>query len=174
MISVYADDDLFEAYRQYRRIKMLYVAIAALYAAIVIAIALLYISLPYKDPMQTPYKVIFGVITGAFIIFSYPYLGIKLRRSKAYYRLLLGASVGIKNTSIAFFDRIDDWEVKDRVDVNVLVFKKWNEKKREWDERKLYIDAEKDVPEFTQNEEVLTVTYGNVIISYEETGNHCE
>lgn len=173
MISVYTDDDLLEAFRQYRRIKIFYAAIAALYAAIVVVIVFAYISLPYNDSMQTVYKVIFGVATGAFVIFSYPYLGIKLRRSKAYFKLLAGASVGIKNTSIAFFDRIDDWEVKDRVDVNVLVFKKWNEKKGEWDERKLYIDAEKDVPEFTQNEEVLTVTYGNVIISYKETGNHC-
>jgi len=174
MTTIYTDEDLLDAFKQYRRIKMFYAAIAVLYAAIVVAIVLIYISLPYKDPAQTPLKVVFGVVTGVFIIFSYPYLGIKLRRSKAYYKLLSGASVGIKNTSIAFFDRIEDWEVKDRVDVNVLVFKRWNEKKGEWDERKLYIDAEKDVPEFKQNEEVLAVTYGNVLISYTQTGNYCE
>lgn len=171
MITIYDDDDFFAAYRQYKRIIFVYALIAVIYAAGVIAIGATYISLPYGDSNQTLLKVIFGIITGIFVIFSYPYLGVKMRRSAAYYKLLKGASVGIKETNLAYFDRIDDWEVKDRVDVNVLVFKTWNGKKREWDERKQYIDAEKDVPEFKENEEVLTVTYGNVIISYAETGN---
>lgn len=174
MIDVYNDEDLLSAYKQYKRIIGVYVLVAAVYAAFVAATIIYYISLPYKDSAQTTVKVIFGVVTAAFILFSYPYLGIKLRRIKAYYRLLSGVSAGYKNTDVAYFSHIDDWEDYDRVDVNVLVFKKWNGKKREWDERKLYIDAEKDVPEFRENEEVRVVTFGNIIVQYCSTGNFCE
>lgn len=174
MIDIYSDEDLFSACRQYKKIVCFYIAVAAAYALAVIAAVLFYISLPYKDSAQTTVKIIFGVVTGLFILFSYPYLGIKVRRVKAYYRLLSGISAGYKNTDVAYFSHIDDWEEYDRVDVNVLVFKKWNSKKREWDERKLYVDAEKDVPEFKENEEVRVVTFGNIIVQYCATGNFCE
>lgn len=174
MINIYSDDDFLSAHRQYKKIIGVYVLAAAVYALFVAAAILYYISLPYKDSAQTVVKVIFGVVTAAFVIFSYPYLGIKVRRIKAYHRLLGGISAGLKNTDIAYFSHIDDWEEYDKVDVNVLVFKKWNGKKREWDERKLYIDAEKDVPGFKENEEVRVVTFGNIIVQYRSTGNFCE
>lgn len=174
MTDVYSDDDLFSARRQYKTIMFVYVLIAAAYAAFVAAAIIYYISLPYKDSAQTTVKVVFGIVTALFVLFSYPYLGIKMRRIKAYCRLLGGISAGIKGTDTAYFSHIDDWDVYDKVDVNVLVFKKWNGKKRVWDERKLYIDAEKDVPEFKENEEVQVVTFGNVIIQYRSPGNFCE
>jgi len=174
MTDIYTDEDLISIYRQYKKILFGYIAVAAIYVAFLAWAVVFYVSLPYNDPAQTTIKVVFGVVTAAFVFFSYPYIGIKLRRAKAYYRLLSGVSAGIKNTDVAYFSHIDDWEVYDRVDVNVLVFKKWNGKKREWDERKLYIDAEKDVPEFKENEEVLFVTFGNVLVSYRSTGNFCK
>jgi len=174
MVSIYQDEDLLSAYKQYKKIFYFYVAAAAVYAAFLAAMVLLFVSLPYEDPAQTTIEVVFGVVTGIFIIFSYPYLGIKFRRVKAYYKLLGGISEGIKNVDVSYFSHIDDWEVYDGVDVNVLVFKKWNEKKREWDERKLYVDAEKDLPEFKENEEVRAVTFGNIVVQYCSTGNFCE
>lgn len=174
MISIYRDEDLVEAYKQYKKIFLFYAAIAAVYAVFLAAIIAYYVSLPYEDPAQTTVKIIFGVVTGAFIIFSFPYLEIKFRRIKAYYKLLGGISSGIKNVDVSYFSHIDDWDVYDGVDVNVLVFKKWNEKKQEWDERKLYVDAEKDLPEFKENEEVRAVTFGNIVVQYCSTGNFCE
>lgn len=93
-----------------------------------------------------------------------------MHRSKHYCRFLKNISLGIKEHSVAYFSHIDDWETKDRVDVNVFVFKTWNKKKQEWDYRNVYIDAEKTPPEFQENEEISYVTEGNTLVQFERTG----
>lgn len=174
MITIYEDSDYLDALKQYRKIKLLYVAVALLYVLLLAACMIWNVSLPYDSPTATPIKIITSLITIAFILFSFPYCDIKIRRVKAYCRLLRNLSEGIKEKGKAFFSHIDDWETKDRVDVNVLVFKTWNSKKVQWDYLNVYVDAEKELPEFKENEEVEYITEGNVLISYRKTGNFCK
>ncbi len=171
MISIYHDDDMHYAYKQYRGIVNVYILVALIYAIVCITCLVLYVSLPYNSPYHTFYKVVISICSALFIIFSYPYIGITMFRSRSYFKLLKNISLGLKSKDVAYFSYIDDWSTKDNVDLNVLVFKKWNVKKRKWEENNVYVDAEKELPIFEENEEVALILHGNVLVQYERTGN---
>lgn len=171
MIRIYEDDDYLNAIKQYRRILFFFLCVTALYVILCIGSIVWNLSLPYNSSSSIIIKVLIGVITAIYVVFVYIYGGIKIHRSKYYCRMLKILSRGIKEKGLAYFSHIDDWETKDKVDVNVLVFKTWNVKKQKWDERNVYVDAEKELPEFKENEEVLYITQGNVLVEYAKTGN---
>lgn len=171
MIKFFDDADYDKALEQYRKIKTVYLAICLFYAILMIVSVVFYMTLPYADPLQVAVKWEASVLTALFILFSFPYCGIKMHRSRFYCKMLKNISTGIKERGKAYFSHVDDWEVKDHVDVNVYVFKTWNEKKQAWEFRNVYIDAEKTPPEFEENEEIAYITEGNVLVEYERTGN---
>ena len=97
-------------------------------------------NMPYKAPAQAIPKWIVYVASVLFVIFSFPYLGIKYLRIRKYYKLIAYLSVGLKQVNESKFLRYEDYETKDGVDLYILIFSEWNAKKSEYMDRKIMFD----------------------------------
>lgn len=167
MIRLYSDEDLWNATRQRNRILKIYLGVLALYVAAFVAIVVLYVSLPYNDPSAVWYIVGASVLTALFIFFSFPFLGICFKRSNAYYKMIKYISVGLKEYDCLPFAGIEDWITHDGVDVNVATFTVRNRKRDEDMLRQVYIDGEKDFPDFQEGHYAKLILQGNLLIEYE-------
>lgn len=171
MTVIFNDDDLIQAFRQKRRIFWFYMLILAVFVLICLACLIYYINLPYKDKLQAVPKWIVYVASFAFVIFSFPYLGIKHLRIRKYYKLISYLSVGLKQVNESIFLRYEDYENKDGVDLYVLIFSEWNVKKSEYMDRKIFCDKEKPLPEFSEGDVVRYLSQGNLMVAYEIIGH---
>lgn len=168
MTSVYNDYDLLNVYKQRRKIFNVFLAVTGVYVAICLVCLLFYMSLPYNDPMQTPISMVVYLATPPYVVFLFPYMGIKYRRVNRYYRVLVQLSIGRKNIETHYFYRfIKNRSQKDNVDVHFSVFGVWDTKNKEWRERESYLDAEKPLPDFQEGDNVRYVTQANFIIQYD-------
>ncbi len=167
MTKLYSDADLWNAFRQRRRILGIFFAVTGVYLAGFLALFIYYVMLPYEDPNQTWTIAVTCVLTAIYIIFLFPYMGICFKRCNAYCKMLRFITVGLKEYSVAPFAGIEDWTTRDSVDVNVATFRVHNIKRDEDMIRQIYVDGEKDFPPFEEGEEVRFVSQGNLLIEYE-------
>ncbi len=168
MTAVYNDADFLSAYKQKRKLWWIFVAVTATYLAICIALLIYHISLPYASPKATLPKWTAYILSGIYMIFTFPYMAIKYGRVRQYVRRLTYVSVGLKQEESNYFYCFDEKPLpKDNVDVNACVFEVWNKKKREWREREVYFDAEKPLPPFESGDIVRYILQGQFIIEYE-------
>ncbi len=167
MVYLYSDDDLWDAYRQRRNILAVFFSVCAAYLAILIGFIIYYVSLPYGDGNITWVKWTVCIISVLFVFFSCPFMGIKFKRSNAYYRMLKFITVGMKECMVAPFVGIEDWTTRDYVDVNVASFTVRGVKRNEEMVRHIYIDGEKDYPPFYEGDVVKVISQGNLLIAYE-------
>ena len=167
MTKLYQDLDLLDAMKQKRRLLFGFLVATAVYVAGLVTCLTFYILLPYGDPTGVWYVVGTSALTGLYIIFCFPYMGISYKRSKAYCKMLKFISVGLKEYSVLPFEGIDDWTVRDGVDVNVALFSVKNVKKDEMMTRQIYVDGEKDFPDFHEGRSVRLISQGNLLIEYE-------
>lgn len=167
MTNLYTDEDLRLSQNQRNFYLYFYIGIACAYVAFLVGMFVLYASLPYRDPNGIWVEVAACAVTVLFIFFSFPYLGIAYRRANAYYKMLRFISVGRKEGCILPFDEVDDWTIRDGVDVNVANFTVYDKVKKEKVVRHIFVDGEKDFPPFEQGDVVKIVSQGNLLISYE-------
>ena len=138
------------------------------YLAFCIAWLVYYISLPYADPMQALPKWCVWVATALYVIFLYPYMGIKFSRVRRYFKMLTYVSMGLKHEEINYFYCFDEKALqKDNIDVDACVFETWSKKKCEWMEREAYFDPEMSRPPFESGDYVRYITQSNFVIQYE-------
>ena len=167
MVRLYQDSDLWEAHRQRGRILAgLWIA-TAIFVCGFCGIFTFYLLLPYADPRGTWAIVGACVLTGVYIIFLFPYVGICVRRVNAYYKMLRFISVGLKESMDAPFAGVDDWTTTDGVDMNVATFRVHNYKRDEDMIRRIFVDGEKDFPPFEEGMSVRVISQGNLLIEYE-------
>lgn len=169
METIFQDQDLIAAFSQKRRLFWIYIAVAAVFAALLIGCIVWFVSLPYEDDLAYLPQLILCVGASLFIIFSYVYLGIKFQRSRKYYKMISSLSIGIKHVNNSYFLRYDEPELKDSVDYYVLTMCEWSKKKSEYLDRKIYCDKEKPLPAFQAGDKVRYLTHGNIMIAYEIT-----
>ncbi len=179
MTQLYSDRDLYEAYRQKRKLLFGLLFATALWLVGFSVCIALYVMLPYNDPNGTWYTVAACVWTGLYLLFCFPYLGISYKRCRAYYKMLTYISVGLKEYFVAPFAYVDDWTTHDGVDVNVAVFTVRGVKRDEEMKRQIFVDGEKDFPPFEEGDHVRMITHGNLLIAYEidrkpQDGEGCE
>lgn len=174
MINLYSDADLWDAVMQRRRILMIFWAVTGAWFLGLVAFVAYYCMLPYNDPNATWVIVATSCLTGAYLIFCFPYLGISFKRVNAYCKMLKFISVGLKEYSCMPFSEIEDWTTRDNVDVNVAVFSVYNRKSDEEMFRHIYVDGEKEFPPFLKGQRVKIVSQGNLLISYEILEDFCE
>ena len=167
MVKLYSDDDLWNAVKQKRRLLAIFLSVLGIWLAAVAGCATWYAMLPYKDSMQIWVIVIASVITAAFLMFAFPFMGISYKRSKAYVKMLKFFSTGLKECFVAPYEGVDDWLTHDGVDVNVADFSVPNLKRDGMMTRQIYIDGEKDFPPFPEGARVRMVVQGNVLLEYE-------
>ena len=166
--TVYSDADFLAVVQQRKKILGVFFGVTAVYAAICIACLIYYIGLPYQDPMQAAPKWTVWILSVFYVIFCFPFMGIKYHRVNRYYKLLYTISEGIKNEETCYFAFFAEKDLqKEKVDVISCVFKTWNKKKQEWMEREVYFDVEKDWPDLEQGDNVRYVVQSNFLIRYE-------
>ena len=95
MTVIFNDSDLLSAYSQKRKIFWFYMLVLAVFAALCITCLVVFMNMPYKAPAQAIPKWIVYVASVLFVIFSFPYLGIKYLRIRKYYKLIAYLSVEI-------------------------------------------------------------------------------
>ncbi len=165
---IYSDADLLAVIKQRHRILNVFFAVTFAFIAFCVGWLIYYWGLPYKDPMQALPKTMIFVATGIYIIFLFPFMGIKYSRVNRYYRLLCTISEGKKNEETCYFAFFAEKDLqKERVDVVSCVFKTWNNKKQEWREREVYFDVQKEWPDLEQGDYVRYVVQSNFLIAYD-------
>lgn len=167
MTKLYSDADLWDAHMQRRKILGVFLGVTGVCLLGFIALTVLYTQLPYKDPAGPWVIAATCVLVGAYMIFAFPFMGIKFKRSNCYCKMLGFISVGLKEHSVLPFIDIEDWVTRDGVDCNVAVFAIKNIKKEEMLRRLIYVDGEKEFPPFEAGQTVSLISQGNLLIEYE-------
>lgn len=167
MVKLYHNMDLYDCVRQKRRLLAGFYAATAVFAAGLSLLVAFYCLLPYNDPTGVWYIVATSVLTGLYILFCFPYMGISFRRCNAYCKMLRYISLGLKEYAVLPFAGIEDWTTRDGVDVNVATFAVKNVKREEELIRRIYVDGEKDYPPFVEGKRARLISQGNLLIAYE-------
>lgn len=168
MTSVYSDADYLAVYKQKKKIFRVFAAVTAAYLAFCVAWWIYYMGLPYKHSDQSWVKACVYVASAAYMIFAFPYLGIKYSRCRRYYKMLTYVSLGLKNEEKNYFYCFEEQKLqKDNVDVCSCVFETWNKKKQEWMDRETYFDSEKALPPFESGDFVRYIAQSNFVVQYE-------
>ena len=170
MTRLYDDSDLWDAVAQKRKILGVFLGVTGGYLIGLVGFTVWYVLLPYAAPEGKWIIAATCVLTALYMMFSFPWMGIKFKRSRAYCKMLKFISLGLKEYTVAPFEGIDDWTTHDGVDVNVATFSVRNVKRDEVMTRQIYVDGEKDFPPFEAGQSVRLVTQGNLLIEYEILG----
>ena len=168
MVSVYNDADYLAVYKQKKKIFWVFMSVTAVYLAFCVAWWIYYMGLPYKHSNQGWVKACVYVVSALYIIFAFPYLGIKYSRCRRYYKMLTYVSIGLKNEEKNYFYCFEEQTLqKDNIDVCSCVFETWSKKKQEWMDREAYFDSEKALPPFESGDFVQYIVQSNFVIQYE-------
>ncbi|MBR2646172.1 MAG: hypothetical protein IKD47_01245 [Clostridia bacterium] len=168
MTSVYNDADLLSVYKQRKKTLGVFWAVTLVYAAFCIAWLIYHISLPYGSSMDILPKIMVYVVTALYVIFIFPFMGIRFSRVNRYYKALVNFSEGLKSEEKNYFYCFEKHSLqKDNIDVTYCVFESWSKKRKEWMDREVYFDVEKPLPDFGSGDHVLYVTQSNFILQYD-------
>lgn len=168
MTTVYNDNDFNNVIMQKKRIFYTFLGVTIGYLVFCIAWLIYYISLPYADPMQKLPKLCVYVASALYVIFAFPFMGIKYHRIRRYYKMMYYLSEGLKNVEENYFVGFEAKSLqKDYVDAVSCIFKTWNKKKSEWMEREAYFDCEKPLPDLERGDLVRYIVQSNFIVQYE-------
>ena len=168
MVSVYQDADFLAAYKQKQKIFHVFMGVTIFYLAFCIFWIIFHVGLPYKDPMDALPKTMVYVSTALYVIFAFPFVGIKFSRSRKYYKMLYYLSEGMKSEECNYFYCFREKSLqKENIDVVGCVFETWNKKKQEWMDREAYCDCEKELPPFESGDYVRYIVQSNFVIQYE-------
>ncbi len=138
------------------------------YAAFCLGWLIYYTTLPYKSPDANLPKWSVYIASALYVVFLFPFMGIKYSRVKKYFKMLSYVSTGLKNEETNYFYCFDKPTLqKDNIDVNSCVFEMWSKKKQEWMEREAYYDPEKPLPPFESGDHVRYIVQSNFVIQYE-------
>ncbi|MBR2384339.1 MAG: hypothetical protein IKA99_01885 [Clostridia bacterium] len=167
-MDYFTEQDCIRAKAQKQKFLFIYFIVLAVYIAISVVLLVFYLKLPYKSPKISTVKWIHYPITGLFVVFSFLFIGIPIRRAKNYYNIGATMLFGRKDTSQgAFFKYDNSPQFKDGISFTTLIFIEWNETKKEYFERKILLFEDKPIPEFKENEIVKYTTQSNILLSYE-------
>ena len=168
MISVYNDQDFLAVIKQRNRVLGIFWAVTGVCVALCLSFWIYFMSLPYAHPDAWVPKLIVSVCSVAYVIFVFPFMGIKYHRVNRYYKMMYYLSEGLKNEEQNYFVCFEKKDLqKDFVDVIGCVFKTWSKKRNEWLERDAYFDPEKPLPKFSYGDVVHYIIQGNFIVQYE-------
>ena len=172
MTTVYCDEVLNKVYDQKNRIFNVFLGVTVFYLVFCVAWLIYFIGLPYAHPMQKVVKACVFTATGLYVVFLFPFMGIKYSRVRKYYKMMYYLSQGLKITEENLFVGFAKQDLqKDYVDVISCIFKTWNQKKCEWMEREVYWDVEKELPALESGDRVRYVSQSNFLIQYEVVGH---
>ena len=173
MINVYTDADFLSAYKQRRRYLHIFIGVTAIYVAICIGLVIYHANLPYGSVYTTWPKITAYALSVLYVLFAFPFMAICFRRVNRYYRMLAYINEGIKAEETNYFYTFRaHTQQQDNVDVVVGVFAEKNNRNKEWREREIYLDPEKELPDFNNGDLVHLITQSNFLVHYEILERH--
>ncbi len=173
MISVYTDADYLAAYKQKKRVFTGFMLVTFAYLALCIAMLVYHITLPYASKLDAIPKVITFVATAGYVVFLFPYMGIKYSRIRRYNKMLFYVGEGMKMEESNYFYTFRTKNLqKDHIDVIGCAFETWSKKRQEWLEREVYFDMEKPSPEIESGDYVRYISQSNFLVQYEILEKH--
>ena len=123
MTTIYNDQDFLAVYKQRKTIKNIFIGVTAAVLAVCVTMLAYYMSLPYGDANQAIPKTVVYILTTAYILFLFPYMGIKYRRVNKYYKALSSFSQGLKLVERNYFYGFEEHSLqKDNIDVTYCIF----------------------------------------------------
>lgn len=168
MTEIYQEQDFITAKRQKKKIYTVLFITIGLYLAVAMGLWGWYFTLPYKSPTIVKVKTLQSFLAIFYIIFLFIYCGIKVRRIRRYCIMLGHLKTGLTEENAGEFLRFEDEiEVHEGVDYYTMVLSEWYDKKEEFYERKVLIDAEKARPNLNKGDVVSYITQGNILLRYE-------
>ena len=168
MVQFYKVEQLHAVEKQKKKTLRFYFIMLGVYVFLSTGLFLWFLTLPYQSSDMNIIRWSEFLITSAFVVFSFLHLGIKYKRVKKFYRMLMNLETGRREATIgSFFEYDNTVMVKDGVDVKSLIFLEWNKYKSDFFERKVLVLAEMEFPKFIENQNVKYVTQGNVLVEYE-------
>ena len=103
MTTIYNDGDFNKVIAQKRKIFGVFAGVTIGYAVFCLAWLIYYISLPYADPMQSLPKTCVYIASACYVVFLFPFMGIKYHRVRKYYKMMYYLSEGLKNAEENYF-----------------------------------------------------------------------
>lgn len=168
MVEFYNREQLHTVEKQKNKTLMGYFIILAVFILLSLGLCFWYLTLPYNSKLINVVRWLEYLVSAVFVVVSFVYLGIKYKRVKKYYKMLVNLETGRRETTVgSFFEYDDTIFVKDGVDVKSLIFLEWNKYKNDFFERKVLVLSEMDFPKFEENQNVKYITQGNVLVEYE-------
>ena len=168
MTEIYQEQDFITAAKQKKKIYTVLFITLGIYLAAAMGLWGWYFTLPYRSPTITKVKVLQSLLIGVYIIFLFIFCGIKVRRIRRYCIMLKHLKTGLTEENGGMFLRFDETiEVHEGVDYYTMILSEWYEKKEEFYERKVLIDAEKAHPNLNKGDVVSYITQGNILLRYE-------
>ena len=168
MQLLYSDADYLAIYKQRRTVLNVFITVTSVYFAFCIAWLIFHFTIPYKDPLDLLPRAMVFTASAAYVLFAFPYLTIKYRRVNEYYKLFkqFGESLKMDETNYFYGYQADTVE-KNHLDAYSCIFATWNKRAHEWMEREIYIDVEKQLPDFERGDLVRYITQSNFLLGYE-------
>ena len=168
MTEIYSQADLHAIKKQKKTVYTVYFAVLTVFILLSVGILIFYNAQDFGTPLKTPLLLLEILLSSAFIIFSFVFIELKIKRVKAYCSFL-NEVFEIENTkSVNVFVRHDKTvSVKNKVEFTSLIFLEWSEKQHEYYEISVYFDVEKIVPNFKKGDKVYYKKYSNVLPAYD-------
>lgn len=168
MTAYFREEYISEANKAYKQSLAIYLTVLVFYLIYSAVCFAWYLTLPYQSETIKTVKWCLYPVSVAFVIFSFIYLGVKVKRTKAYKKSCQNIHVGLKEKNTAVFSRYESSiSEKDGVEMKTLIFIEWNKYKKENYERKVYVFSDKEPPRFEENQQINFITQGNVLYEYE-------
>lgn len=170
MITYFKSEFVSEAEKEFRKNLVIYIVTAIFYLIYSSIFLIWYLTLPYKSGQITTIKVCLYPVSVIFVIYSFIFIGIKIKRAYAYKRLCSNIAVGLKENNSAEFLGYDyTVSEKDGVEMKSLLFIEYNKFKKENYERRVYVFRDKDMPLLEKGQKVNFITQANILCEYEIT-----
>ncbi len=167
MTEYFTQKDYLDVKAQRKKTLIIFYSVLAVFAIATIGLFVWYRTLPYKSPSISTIKIIQHLLSVAFVIFAFLYLGIVFKRVNKFYKVAKNLMEGLKETNEAsFFEYKDAVTIKDGVEFKALVFIEWNKYKKDYFERNVLVFNEREFPVIPEKAIVEFVTQGNVLIKY--------
>ena len=166
MTEIYTNTDLEKALKQRKRLLITYFVVFGVFLVLSLIIFIFYLQIPYGESSFL-YQFFQALLSLAFVVFSFVFLSIKLKRVRKYCKQLKLFEITIpQNFSGKYLRTESGTESQYDVDFYRLYFSCYNESKKVYYERKVLLDAEKPKIDFLENETVEMITKSNILVSY--------
>lgn len=169
MTKYYSKEYKQDVIKQRKKVLSIYLIILSIFILFSAGMIFWFSTLTYKSNTVVLIKIIHYSVSFIFVLFSFFYVGIKLRRLSKFIKLCNQIEAGIMQKNQAtFYEYSESMQDNMGVDCKALVFLEWNKYKKDYYERKVLVFYELPFPELIPNKKYNFNTKGNVLIEYEE------